>query len=268
MYKVLIPQLRGDRVAILSFERYEKKYLVSVGQSEGLIERFINERGMEYDKYCAGGKTYGIYNLYLDDDRNSVINASLMHPKFKEKLRIRGYSFPETGDETVFLELKRKIDGIVTKRRAVLPYKAAMDFVCKGIRPETSDYSAERMIDEIGYFLQHKKVYPKVFLSYDRIALTDRLDPSLRITFDQNILSRRFDVDLSKGGGGEPLLRPNERLMEIKFIHAPPKWLCDMLTQEKIFMTHFSKYGNEYSRYRGREFIHLDDRRVASPKGN
>ena len=247
-------------MAIFTFERYEKKYLINASQQERLIGRLINERGMVYDKYNEGGKVYGIYNIYFDDDENSLINASLMRPKFKQKLRIRGYSFPETGEETVFLELKRKIDGIVTKRRVILPYNAALAFVRDGVAPETTSYSVGRMFEEFRYFLGLKKVTPKVFISYERIALTDKLDPTLRITFDCNILTRRYDVDLAKGGGGEPLLNPDERLMEIKFIHAPPKWLCDILTEERIFMTHFSKYGNEYSRFRGQDFLHLDDR--------
>ncbi len=247
-------------MAVFTFERYEKKYLVSEAQAQRLLDHFILQRKMEPDKYCRGGKTYPIYNIYFDDEHNSVIYNSIMKPKFKEKLRLRGYTFPKTGDETVFLELKRKIKGIVTKRRAILPYNAAMDFVCNGVRPETNDYPAERMITEIEYFLSRRKLSPKVFISYDRIALTDSADPTLRITFDQNILTRRYDVDLSKGGGGEPLLNAGERLMEIKFIHAPPKWLCDILTEEKVFMTHFSKYGNEYSRLCGHEFLHLDER--------
>lgn len=247
-------------MAIFTFKRYEKKFLISDVQTERLLNRLLTERGMKPDEYCLDGKVYSIFNIYFDDDENSVINTSIQRPKFKEKLRLRGYSFPETGEETVFLELKRKIRGIVTKRRAILPYNAAMAFVCEGIRPETDDYSLDRMLTEIEYFLNRKRVSPKVFISYERVALTDRLDPTLRITFDRNILTRRYDVDLTKGGGGEPLLAPNERLMEIKFSHAPPKWLCDMLTEEKIFMTHFSKYGNEYSRLRGRELLHLDDR--------
>lgn len=247
-------------MAIFTFKRYEKKFLVSDVQAKRLIDRLLTERGMVLDKYCRDGNVYGIYNLYFDDEENSVINTSLMRPKFKEKLRLRGYSIPETGEETVFLELKRKIRGIVTKRRAILPYSAAMAFVCDGVRPKTDDYSVNRMLNEIEYFLKHKKVSPKVFISYERLAMTDRLAPTLRITFDSNILTRRYDVDLAKGAGGEPLLAPNEQVMEIKFTNAPPKWLCDILTEEKVFMTHFSKYGNEYSRLRGREFLHLDER--------
>ena len=253
-------------MAVFTFERYEKKYLVSDVQAARLIELMTAEHGMVFDKYCEGGKVYSIHNIYFDDDENSVITNSLMRPKFKEKLRLRSYVFPKSGDETVFLELKRKINGVVTKRRAILPYDAAMEFVTKGIMPAADSYPQERMLREIGFFLERKKVAPKVVLSYDRIAMFSSTDPSLRITFDQNITSRRYDVDLKCGDGGEQLLAPDERVMEVKFRGVPPKWLCDLLTEEKVFMTRFSKYGNEYSRLRGREFTHLSDRRRIESK--
>ncbi len=243
---------------IYTFERYEKKFLLSAEKAKTLERRLASERGAVYDKYCPSGETYGIYNIYFDDSESSVINASLKRPRFKEKLRLRGYSFPKTGEETVFLEIKRKINGIVTKRRATLPYSAAMDFATGGPMPETDDYSKRLTLSEIDYFLKHRRpLEPKVFISYDRVAMADRDDPTLRITFDENILTRRYDVDLAKGAGGEPLLGEGERLMEIKFIHALPKWLCDMLAEEEVYMTRFSKYGNEYSRLRGHEFNHI-----------
>lgn len=253
-------------MAVFTFKRYEKKFLVTDVQAARLIERFTSEHDMLFDKYCEGGRFYSIHNIYFDDDENSVINRSLMRPDFKEKLRLRSYDYPTNGDETVFLELKRKINGIVTKRRAILPYDAAMAFVTKGIKPETDSYPQERMLREIEFFLEQKKVSPKVVISYDRIAMYNRFDTSLRITFDQNITTRRYDVDLKCGEGGEQLLAPNERLMEVKFLNAAPKWLCDILTEEKIFMTRFSKYGNEYSRLRGREFTHLSDRELIERK--
>lgn len=247
-------------MATYTFERYEKKFLVTDDQEKRLTEFLTRDMGMEFDAYCRDGKVYGIYNIYFDDDENSVINASLSRPKFKEKLRLRSYDCLETGEEKVFLELKRKVGGIVTKRRATLPYNSAMEFVRTGIPPETDEYSKKRMYDEIAYFLERKKVKPAVMISYEREALFDKSDPSLRITFDRNILTRREDVDLLKGPGGTPLLEPGERLMEIKFMHALPKKLCDYLTSERIFMQRFSKYGNEYKRLRGRDFVHISDR--------
>ena len=51
-------------MAIKSFKRYEKKYLLSEIQYEELIKR-LNEY-MEPDEHCKEGKNYSIYNIYYE----------------------------------------------------------------------------------------------------------------------------------------------------------------------------------------------------------
>ena len=254
----------GDFLAKYTFQRFEKKFLLTVEQMDRLIPKLI-EHGMEYDKYCVGGNIYTIYNIYFDDDTSSVIRRSISKPKFKEKFRMRSYVIPTTGEEKVFLEIKRKVKKIVLKRRAVLKYNEALAYLKDGTRPETDDYNKHRMFDEIDNYLSRNKVKPTIFLSYERIAFFDKVDKNFRITFDRNITTRRYDLDLAKGSYGDKLLHDNERLMEVKITNALPKWLSDILTEEKIFMSGFSKYGNEYRRDRGYEFIHLCDR-LPGPK--
>lgn len=254
----------GDFLAKYTFQRFEKKFLLTVEQMDRLIPKLI-EHGMEYDKYCVGGNIYTIYNIYFDDDTSSVIRRSISKPKFKEKFRMRSYVIPTTGEEKVFLEIKRKVKKIVLKRRAVLKYNEALAYLKDGTRPETDDYNKHRMFDEIDNYLSRNKVKPTIFLSYERIAFFDKVDKNFRITFDRNITTRRYDVDLAKGSYGDKLLHDNERLMEVKITNALPKWLSDILTEEKIFMSGFSKYGNEYRRDRGYEFTHLCDR-LPGPK--
>lgn len=258
-YKILNSERRNEFLAKYTFQRYEKKFLLTVQQMERLIPRLI-EHGMEYDKYCLNGNIYTIYNIYFDDDTSSVIRRSIRKPKFKEKLRIRSYVIPKTGDEKVFIEIKRKVKKIVLKRRAVLTYNDAMNYINNGIWPETDDYNKLRMFKEIDYYFSHNNAVPAVYLSYERIAFFDKNDKNFRITFDNNITTRRYDLDLAKGSYGEQLLHPDERLMEIKITNALPKWLSNILTEEKIYMGGFSKYGNEYQRSKGVEFTHIDER--------
>lgn len=249
----------GSFLAKYTFQRFEKKFLLTAEQVDRLIPKLI-ENGMEYDKYCMGGKLYTIYNVYFDDDTSSVIRRSISKPKFKQKFRMRSYDVPVTGDEKVFLEIKRKVKKIVLKRRAVLTYNEALAYLKDGTRPETDDYNKNRMFDEIDYYLKHHKVKPTIYLSYERIAFFHSVDKNFRITFDRNITARRYDLDLAKGSYGEQLLHENERLMEVKIINAIPRWLSDILAEEKIYMSGFSKYGNEYRRMKGHEFTHLSDR--------
>lgn len=247
-------------MAKLTFKRREKKFLLSRRQYKKLCARIL-DYGMVYDRYCRDGAVYKIYNIYFDDDENGVIRKSISHPKFKEKLRIRSYVVPETGDEDVFLEIKRKIKGVVVKRRVKLKYREAMELVTNGVRPESSDYIVNKVLDEIEYYLSLNDVHPAIVLSYERVAFFGADDPDFRVTFDTNIQTRRYDLDLSCGAYGEQLLNEDEVLMEIKITGAIPKWFSDILAEEKIYMSGFSKYGNEYSRRRGHEFLHLTDRK-------
>ncbi len=247
-------------MAVFTFERYEKKYLISRRSEEKVIDFLTGSLGMKFDPHCLGGGLYDIYNLYFDDEQNSVINASLMKPRFKEKLRLRSYGFPKSPQDGVFLELKRKIGGIVTKRRVPLSFEAAVNLVAEGARPDGQSYVKNRLIDEILYFSSRKKLSPKVRITYRRTALYSESDPSLRITFDRDILTSRSGDFFGKSDPGTPLLNDGERLMEVKFLHAPPKALTDFLGSERIFMQGFSKYGNEYRRYRGRDYLHVDGR--------
>ena len=238
----------------LVFKRREKKFLLTVEQFEN-VRRKILDYGMVYDAYCKNGSVYKIYNIYFDDDTNSVIRRSSQKPKpkFKEKFRMRSYVIPKDDDD-VFLEIKRKVTGVVVKRRVRLTYAQAKAFISRGERPKTDDYLVNQVLNEIEYYLEQNKVKPALYLSYARIAFFGADDPDFRVTFDREITTRRTDLELSSGSYGE-------LLMDIKINGAIPKWFADILAEEKIYMTSFSKYGSEYSRFRGHEFTHICDRR-------
>ena len=86
------------------FERYEKKYCLTLSQ-----QRFLLERMTPYMKKDAYGE-YTICNIYYDTDDYRLIRASLEKPVYKEKLRVRSYGVPQE-DGKVFVELKKKFDG-------------------------------------------------------------------------------------------------------------------------------------------------------------
>lgn len=87
---------------------------------------------------------------------------------------------------------------------------------------------------------------PKLYLAYDRIAYFEKDNKDLRISFDMNIRSRRYDLALEKGDYGKRLLPDDVCLMEIKTSLAKPLWLTHLLAELKINRTRFSKYGTEF----------------------
>lgn len=230
-----------------TFNRFEYKYLVTSEQFRALCQAFKGE--MVLDKYCKDGQCYTIYNLYFDTDNNSVIRRSLEKPYYKEKLRLRSYKLPTAGTDTVFLELKKKIGGIVIKRRAVMSYDEALRFCETGVPPQSNNYQDTQVNLEIADFLNRYTVYPKVYIRYERAAFFHHSDPELRISFDRRILTRRTNVSLLDGDYGAALLAKDCYIMEIKCIRALPLWLCHSLSSLKVYKSSFSKYGTEYGRY-------------------
>ncbi|MBO5274784.1 MAG: VTC domain-containing protein, partial [Clostridia bacterium] len=114
-------------MAIQTFKRYEKKYLMAASDLPSLIAALSPY--MDHDPYCIDGNAYIIHNVYYDTDNFHVIRASNMKPVYKEKLRLRSYYDNLSDEDTVFLELKKKIGGIVNKRRIGLKIREIDSFI-------------------------------------------------------------------------------------------------------------------------------------------
>ena len=221
------------------FKRYEKKYMLTVAQKEKILLAMRDY--MELDKY---GRTV-IQNIYFDTESYRLIRRSIDKPIYKEKLRIRSYG-KATEQSRAFVELKKKYDGVVYKRRLDLPYNDALDWV-SGKSPCPLDTQIAR---EIEYFLKYYgDIRPAAFLSYEREAYYEKNGGSFRVTFDDTILFRTNDITLTADAYGEPLLDDGTVLMELKCSGGIPLWLVKVLSEEKIYKTSFSKYGTGYTRF-------------------
>lgn len=221
----------------LFFERYEQKYILTREQYSALLSR--SEKHIKADEY--GRST--ICNLYYDTPSYDLIRASIERPVYKEKLRLRSYGIPD-GNTIVFLEIKKKYQGIVYKRRLQLILAEAAKALEQGyVEPMEGQ---EQTCAEMNYFFQRYELQPAVFLAYDREAFFETGHPELRMTFDTNLRSRREALSLSDGAGGESFFQNGEVLLEIKTIGAYPFWLIHALEECGIYPMSFSKYGSVY----------------------
>ena len=95
------------------FKRVEMKYVLPPDRMSAVREAM--EGRMALDRYGLSE----IRNLYCDTPSWILARRSIEKPVYKEKVRVRSYG-PASGEDTVFLELKKKYDGIVYKRRMAL----------------------------------------------------------------------------------------------------------------------------------------------------
>lgn len=230
-------------MAIEIFNRYEHKYKLDTATFKKVLR--VMDIYMELDKHCQDHSFYTIANIYYDTPDNALIRHSLEKPLYKEKMWLRAYGVPDM-DTKVFLEIKKKYNGLVNKRRTTLQLDEAYSFTETGKAPDIKDYMNPQVVRELEYFMSHYELSPKVYVAYDRLAYFERGNDDLRISFDTNIRTRRFNVGLEEGDHGIKLLSDDIWLMEIKTSRAMPLWLCEMLSELGIKRSSFSKYGTEY----------------------
>ncbi|WP_026506718.1 polyphosphate polymerase domain-containing protein [Butyrivibrio sp. MC2013] len=219
------------------FERTEIKYLLNISRYDEL---------MPYLETIARVDVYGlskINNIYYDTPDYRLIRRSLDKPLYKEKLRLRTYG-DTSDDSNAFIEIKKKYDGIVYKRRISGRYKQAYDYLM-GQAASIDDSQVGREI--ISFIDMYKGLRPAMVISYDRIAMAGIEDPDFRVTFDSNIRWSIAKMDLRVPNSGKEILSPGQSLMEIKAANALPLGLARKLSELGIFPVSFSKYGRGYT---------------------
>lgn len=234
-------------MAINTFARKEIKFLLDMQQYQQLME--VIPQYMNPDKYCIGGKEYGIYNIYYDTPDDYLIRESLAKPYYKEKIRLRSYYSPASPDSLVFLEIKKKIGGIVTKRRVSMTLAESDEYFATRRKPQATKYITEQVFRELDVFLNNYPVSPKQYISYQREAFFGKDNSDFRLTFDRKITERRYDLGLNYESYGGQIIRPDQRLMEVKVGNSMPDWLITKLSELGIYKTSFSKYGRAYTNF-------------------
>ena len=202
------------------FKRYELKYIINQEQKKVVMREVLKR--MQPDTH--GEST--VRNMYFDTPDSRLIRSSIDKPVYKEKFRIRGYT--TAGPETVvFAEIKKKYKSVVYKRRISLDWNRAVSFLASGQLTERSQISKE-----INYFFElYKQLAPAMFITYERAAF---YDGEFKVTFDDNILYRNYDISLDKSPYGKPVLPSGFTLMELKTPEALPLWMTEILTKTKF----------------------------------
>lgn len=237
------------------FQRVERKYLLS------------QEQYLAFNAACSGmleDEPYGhsmISSLYYDTPQFAMINRSLEKPLYKEKLRVRAYGVPGPQDE-VYVELKKKFDGIVYKRRvgmtregaeaymAGLSYEKAMaafPFADPELQNQAYSQRSIQIAREIDACRSRwPRLRPSIMTIVRRDALHATDDSGVRLTFDHEARWRDDRLLLGLDVDGSPLLAEDQVIMEIKCMRAYPRWLVDTLNTIKAYPCSISKYGRAY----------------------
>ena len=236
-YDVAIGGIKMDKENIINvMKRYELKYILNKEQLHYFKKNILSH--MKVDKY---GLTT-ISSLYYDTPNYNIISRSIEKPNYKEKIRLRSYGLASK-DSKVYLEIKRKSESVVYKRRIVTKEDTANKFFVNEEELENSQIAKEL----VAFKEKYVTLEPKYLIIYDRIAYYQD-DSDVRITLDMNPRYRMNDLNLHTSTEGTPLLNEGEAILEIKVQHSIPLWLVAILTQGKIYQSSFSKVGEAHKK--------------------
>lgn len=219
-------------------ERYELKYYID-GDLWARVRAMVAPY-VEYDAYSlkAPENRYLIRSVYLDNDLWDSYYHNLDGLKIRRKYRVRSYTRDEGRH---FLEIKKKIDSTVVKRRRAVS-SDTLDLLIGG-DAEPGEY-ADGFMSSFSYAVTTMGLRPQVLIEYDREAYVGIEGERVRITVDRRVRSApcptlRFSP--------QPIpwceLLPEDRaILELKFDGAMPRFLREMVRGLNLMHEPISKY--------------------------
>ena len=227
--------------------RQEFKYLLSPGQADS-VRRMLLPHVLP-DAFAAGrpGTIYTVWSLYLDTRRLDFYHEKLAGLRDRLKVRVRAYN-EITPDGPVFLEVKRKSDSAISKRRAPVRYRDMASFMAEGdldryLLPLAHPADPAADAREFLFHLSHRALAPVIIVAYEREAYSSRHDQGVRITIDRRLrsyLADRLSFDAILGPACDAL--GEDFILEVKSNVGLPYWLRLILGRMELSREALSKY--------------------------
>lgn len=215
---------------VTAHSRFECKYLVSpliVPRLREFVSHFARP-----DRFAAmhTGYRYPICSLYLDTEDLLLYQQTVGGDKNRFKLRIRTYS--DERSAPAFFEVKRKLNNIVQKRRAVLDRDRTREILEQGLNGWIR-HSNRGLLSDAEYFSSHlilAAAKPVLKVRYMREAYESRSGDPLRITIDTDLMHAvTLDDDLTFACGRWVATPVDGVILEIKFTERYPAWVADLV---------------------------------------
>jgi len=263
------PTRKGAKDQVI--ERFEQKYIVHPALVPG-IRNYLQSFCIPDPNGSGHVPEYTVTTLQLDTAGMDLALAKERKAFARFKLRIRTYGADGHPENPVFLEVKRKVGGVVIKTRA----KMVLDLYQPGMLlsaddlPVLSSHRENVNLLEFAKLVNRMKARPKMAIRYIRESYFGANDDYARVTFDRRVSYRptrewRLDGPELEGWDNwrsmdtqDGLKRPFAGyILELKGMRETPRWMLDMIERFNLISTGFCKYATAWrleSLHRGFEY--------------
>ena len=189
------------------------------------------------------GNQYTVRSIYYDSPRFDFFFEKIEGVKNRKKIRVRGYGNTEK-NQNLFFEIKRKLNIPIEKHRIYLDFETAVRILNNGFYKDDGSFPGlEKDIQPFMFHLLHKRLSPVILVIYEREALFDRFDDSVRITIDKNLRSIRYPNPEDLFTMDKTLRSLKDHfILEVKFKKHFPLWLKSIQASLELVKQAASKY--------------------------
>jgi hypothetical protein len=196
------------------------------------------------DSYAAdhSGHIYINSSLYLDSIDFRIGRMVMEGMKNRFKLRIRSYD--DDPRSPVFIEIKRRIDGVIEKDRVPVNREEGQGLLEGRIR--AAHVARGDSLHDLEAFLRLAEAYgarPMMRVRYEREAYEALDSEPVRLTFDRE-LAYVFtpDANFSVNGRGWRTVTVPGIIFEVKFPNHYPFWVSEMIQGMQLQRVSIAKY--------------------------
>ena len=230
--------------------RYELKYLIDEPCARQ-VRDFVRSYLVRDGHARAGmGFAYPIYSIYLDDAGFGLYRATVQAQKNRFKLRIRYYD-DRDADGPLFFEIKRRVNDIIMKERAVVrrgELAALLHGACtlRDACVDPGDAESHGVLGEFFRLRDAINASPNIIVYFQREAWVSptgkKLDGNVRVTFDRRAAVAPFAGTLSPPHWTDA--RVPEVILELKFDDRFPRWMHELVTCCDLHRSSMGKYAH------------------------
>ncbi|MCB0386986.1 MAG: polyphosphate polymerase domain-containing protein, partial [Bdellovibrionales bacterium] len=166
--------------------RRELKFQISQHQMDGICEYLPAHCDMDKHSILSDDGHYTINSLYLDTENMLLLENKRKNLPSRFSIRIRSYGDPAT-EYPVFLEIKKKVNGMVAKQRITVRNPQTWEFLRDGVQGENNPDLQQAFLPPIAYHIWRLGLSPRIMTQYRRKAYFGRNEPYTRVTFDRNL---------------------------------------------------------------------------------
>jgi hypothetical protein len=225
--------------------RYEFKYLISEGCARHVRDFVRSYLRLDDHAVPAMRYAYPIHTLYLDGPGLMLYRAAVQAQMNRFKLRVRYYD--HRPGSPVFCEIKRRVNDVIFKERAVVR-REALQRLLDGRSPCPHDLVDAQDTDSYGVLRQFCDLRnalhaePRVIVYFEREAWISAENNSTRVTFDRSAAA----ADGAHVRGLQPNRWSDAKvpavILELKFDDRFPIWMRELVRCCDLYRTRMCKY--------------------------